>query len=422
MSAITPSHSTTPTAPPISTVSMGRYSIDCGTLYNLVMIVSSVVIAVFAILETQYLVAACAITLSAFVIYSCFNREPIPQNPPQLSAVTSTQQLPSLGTPLDASASTPVASSENDVNHYDSLDEEVELGSLHPQCAQQAVNPLIVAPGSEQRSASGLPLERQVTYSASPYQITTAHSLSQVPSDDESKREEAISLNFSSISSSDEDEDPPHTEASGKLEKTEKDVHDPQEAKKLRETLKATFPSKVQYRDDKDPVEFGTYIFDYLLDQGKGGVQLDPKTEIYTVSLPEAKRVAVAFREATAKKLNGYVVEPVLSHTKVVQFRLREGGMELFGDSLTVSAKIKVGIVGEIGVDATVEGLTGEAPHPFAATHMLGAIRLNERTNSVVRGFINNVICPLMNTDLSQIRVRREPAIRLLHTILHPTK
>ncbi|HEY5259642.1 MAG TPA: hypothetical protein VIJ46_03270, partial [Rhabdochlamydiaceae bacterium] len=115
-------------------------------------------------------------------------------------------------------------------------------------------------------------------------------------------------------------------------------------------------------------------------------------------------------------------VEPVLSHTKVVQFKLGEGGMELFRDSLTVSAKIKVGILGKIGVDATVEGVIGEAPHPFAETHMLGAIRLNKGTNSVVRGIVNNVICPLMNTDLSQIKVKREPAVRLLHTILHPKK
>ncbi|HEY5260415.1 MAG TPA: hypothetical protein VIJ46_07175, partial [Rhabdochlamydiaceae bacterium] len=90
MSATALSHSTTPTAPPISTVSVGTYSVDFGTLYKLVAIVSGVAIVVFAILETQYLVAACALTLSAFAIYSCFNREPVPQNPPQLPAVTST--------------------------------------------------------------------------------------------------------------------------------------------------------------------------------------------------------------------------------------------------------------------------------------------------------------------------------------------
>ena len=40
------------------------------------------------------------------------------------------------------------------------------------------------------------------------------------------------------------------------------------------ETLKAALPSRVQYRDDKDPVELGTYIFDHLLEQGRGGVQV----------------------------------------------------------------------------------------------------------------------------------------------------
>ena len=412
------SHSTAPTIPPISTASVGRFSVDFGTLYKLAAIVSGVAIAVFAILEELYLVAACALTLSAFAIYSWLNREPVPQNPPQLPAVTSTQQPPSLRNSLDASASSTVGSSENDDSEYFSLDEDVELGSLRPQCVQQAANPLIGAHPTEQ-----IPLVRQATDTASLYQATTARSLSRTPSDDESrskegdensKNDEAIPLNFSSVKGSDNNENPTRTAASRQLD----NLH---EAKNLSETLKAALPSRVQYRDDKDPVELGTYIFDHLLEQGRGGVQLDPETGIYTVTFSEAKRVPITFNEDTAKKLNGRVVEPVLCHTEAVQFKLREGGMELFGNSLTVSAKIKVGILGKIGVDATVKGVTGEAPHPFAETHMLGAIRLNEGTNSVVRGIINNVICPLMNTDLSRIKVRREPAVRLLYNILHTT-
>ncbi len=204
--------------------------------------------------------------------------------------------------------------------------------------------------------------------------------------------------------------------------KIEKDVHDPKEAKKLDEALKAIFPSKVHYRDDKDPVELGTFIFEHLLEKGKGGVEFDPLSKVYSVRFPQAKRIPITFNEDVKKRLNGHVVDPVLSHTQVVQFKLGEGKMELLGDSLTVNATVKVGPFGSFTVDATVEGLVGQAPHPIPEMYMHAAIRLNEGTNAIVRGIVNNVICPMMNTDLSHIKVRREPAVRLLHNILHPTK
>ena len=134
------SHSPAPTVPPVSTVTVGRFSVDFGTLYKLVTIVSGVAIAVFAILEVQYLVAACAITLSAFAIYSCFNREPVPQNPPQVAAIASTQQPPSLGNPLNRTASSTVAASESSEGEYSSFDEEEEVEARSARLVQQATS------------------------------------------------------------------------------------------------------------------------------------------------------------------------------------------------------------------------------------------------------------------------------------------
>lgn len=204
--------------------------------------------------------------------------------------------------------------------------------------------------------------------------------------------------------------------------KIEKAVHNPKTAKQLGEALKATFPSKVTYRDDKDPVELGTFIFDHLLEKGKGGVEFDPESKIYSVAFSEAKKFPISFHEDVKKRLNGHVVDPVLRHAQVVQFKLGEGKMELLGDSLTVNATVKGGPFGGFTVDATVEGLVGQAPHPIPEMFMHAAIRLNEGTNGIVRGIVNNVICPLMNTDLSRIKVKRERAVRLLHDILHPSK
>lgn len=221
MSAAPLSHSTTPTTPPISTVSVGRFSVDFGTLYKLVTIVSGVAIAVFAILEVQYLVAACALTLSAFAIYSCFNREPVPQTLSQLPAVTSTQQPPRLGNPLNPSASTTVASSENNDSQYNSADEEVEGGPPLPQRVQQAATAVIGTHRTDQ-NASDLPLVRQATYTNSPYQPPRTQSLSQPSLDDESRsgegegpsgsendQVEIFPLNFDSFSVSDDDQNPP---------------------------------------------------------------------------------------------------------------------------------------------------------------------------------------------------------------------
>ena len=204
--------------------------------------------------------------------------------------------------------------------------------------------------------------------------------------------------------------------------KIEREGQDPKLGKKLGAELKATFPTKVQYCDDKDPVELGTYIFEHLLEKGKGGVEFDPESKVYSVAFSKAKKFPVTFNEDVRKRLDGHVVDPVLNHAKVVQFKLGEGKMELLGDSLTVNAIVKGGPFGGFTVDATVEGLVGQAPHPIPEMFMHAAIRLNEGTNAIVRGIVNNVICPLVNTDLSRIKVRRERAIRILHNILHPTK
>jgi hypothetical protein len=158
MSTTAVSHSPAPTVPPVSTVSVGRFSVDFGTLYKLVTIVSGVAIAVFAILEVQYLVAACAITLSAFAIYSCFNREPVPQNPSQVAAISSSQQPPSLGNPLDRSASSTVAASDSDSSDYGIFDE-----------GEQSLNPLV----------------RQATFTKSSSQHATSRPFSQPLSENE---------------------------------------------------------------------------------------------------------------------------------------------------------------------------------------------------------------------------------------------
>ncbi|HEY5260236.1 MAG TPA: hypothetical protein VIJ46_06270 [Rhabdochlamydiaceae bacterium] len=201
--------------------------------------------------------------------------------------------------------------------------------------------------------------------------------------------------------------------------KIEKEGQDPKVAKQLGEALKATFPTKVQYRDDKDPIELGTFIFEHLLEKGKGGVEFDPESKVYSVTFSKANKFPITFNDDVRKRLNGHVVDPVLSHAKVVQFKLGEGKMELFGDSLTVNATVKGGPFGGFTVDATVEGLVGQAPYPIPEMFMHAAIRLNEGTNAIVRGIVNNVICPLVNADLSRIKVRRERAIRILHNILY---
>jgi hypothetical protein len=224
------SHSPAPTVPPISTVCTGRFSVDFGTLYKLVTIVSGVAIAVFAILEVQYLVAACALTLSAFAINSCFNREPIPQNPPQLSAISSTQTPPSLGNPLDRSAASTVASSESNDDEYNSFDEENEFQARSAERARPEANPWIGAHRTDRQSVSDLYLARQATYIESPYQPAMTRYISQTPSEEESSSEEGMEtsgsendhvkvypLDFGNASSSDDDRDPPDIAASRKL-------------------------------------------------------------------------------------------------------------------------------------------------------------------------------------------------------------
>ncbi len=230
MSATALSHSATPSVPPISTLCTGRFSVDFGTLYKLVTIVSGVAIAVFAILEAQYLVAACALTLSAFAINSCFNREPIPQNQPLLSAVTSTQTPPSLGNPLDPSAASTVAGSESDDGEYSSFDGEDEPRSAQP--IRQAVSPLIENHRTEGQRALGHPLVRQNSYSDSPYQPTRTRPFSQTPFANKSSSEEGertsgseneelgvYSLNFDNDSGSEDDQGRPDIVASRKLER-----------------------------------------------------------------------------------------------------------------------------------------------------------------------------------------------------------
>lgn len=192
-------------------------------------------------------------------------------------------------------------------------------------------------------------------------------------------------------------------------------------AKQLAESLKATFKSKVQYTENKKAVtDLGTYFFEHLLQKGRGGVEFDPKTKIYTVRFPQERRVPLIFSEKTTQKLNGRVVDPMLYCAKAVQFKLGKGNMEIIGDSLTASAKIKAGMFGEFGVGATVEGVSDEAPFPKEATHLAGSIRLNEGTNAIVRGIVNNVICPLFKEDLSNISIRRDRAIQTLHQTLYP--
>lgn len=198
---------------------------------------------------------------------------------------------------------------------------------------------------------------------------------------------------------------------------------DPSEVKKLHETLLAHCQTKVHYSDDENSeVELGTFIFDHLLDQGKGGVEFDALSGIYTVRFPQAKRAPMIFTQETAQKLNGRVQQPVVHLAKVIQFKVGAGKVELLGDSLTASAKVKAGMLGDIEVGATIEALADKAYAPFAETHMLASIRLNEGTHFVVRKIVENVLCPLLNTDLSKIKVRRDPAIRTLYQTLNSHK
>ncbi|HEY5259641.1 MAG TPA: hypothetical protein VIJ46_03265 [Rhabdochlamydiaceae bacterium] len=190
MSASALSHSPAPTAPPVSTVTVGRFSVDFGTLYKLVTIVSGVAIAVFAILEVQYLVAACAITLSAFAIYSCFNREAIPQNPPQVAAISSTQQPPSLGNPLNRTASSTVAAPESSDSEYSPFDEVEESESPSAQRVQQAATFTL---GSQRREPAAQPLHplvRQDTFTSSPFQSAGTRPFSQPLSENEESSSE----------------------------------------------------------------------------------------------------------------------------------------------------------------------------------------------------------------------------------------
>ena len=184
------------------------------------------------------------------------------------------------------------------------------------------------------------------------------------------------------------------------------------EASKLRELLKTTLKIKVYYSEDENPVELGTYVFDHLLDGCKGGVEFDPHSQIYTVRFPKEKRAPMIFSQETKERLKGRVQDPVVYIAKEVKFKVGPEKIELLGDSLTASATVHVPLLGAIGAGATIEALAAQAPDPFAETHMLASIRLNEHTHIVVRKFVNNVF------DLSRVRVQRNLAIRTMHQTL----